>query len=496
VFSIIDWIRFIWRRFKRYRFIVNAGAYISSNILLQAAGFLLTPLWARFLTPSDYGITGTLSAYSGVLSTLLMMSLHGAVTRHYYDYMDDTEGQKSYVTSVTLFQMLVSGVIVFLLNLWGPTLWARFTTGKIPFDPYVRLVLLSSCISTWIMIPQALYQAQQKARNYVYVGYGRYLLGVLANLILVVVLRQGAYGKLLGQLVSGALVAAVVLSLAWRRWFTPHIEWKHIRDGLAFSLPLVPHLVAAWALQAADRVILERFVSLDEMGLYNFGYTLGMVMSFLVTGINQAWAPYYYRLMENNPNPKKKVIQVVSIYVALIGGICLVGVLFAGEIVHILLPPNYYGVVPYIAPVLLGYLMQGLYYFSVLPIFYHKKTKMMPFLTGTAAVASILLNICLVPHYGAIASAWITMITYVLFFVLAFFVGRRYEKMDYPLGRYFIPVSIILFSTLAVTRLSVFDFWSLVVKVGFLVIYSIMAFLLLIRPYMENKWWREMFVKI
>jgi O-antigen/teichoic acid export membrane protein len=410
--------------------------------------------------------------------------------------MDDPEEQKSYVTSVILFQILVSGVVVFLLNIWGPALWARFTAEKIPFDPYVRLVLLSSCIATWISIPQALYQAQQKARNYVYVGYGRYLLGVLANLILVVGLRQGAYGKLLGQLVSGALVAAVVLILAWRRWFTPHIEWKHIRDGLAFGLPLVPHLVAAWALQAADRVILERFVSLDEMGLYNFGYTLGMVMSFLVTGINQAWSPYYYRLMENNPNPKRRIIQVVSVYVALIGGVCLVGVLFAGEIVQALLPPSYYGVVPYVAPVLFGYLMQGFYYFSVLPIFYHKKTKVMPFLTGAVAIVSILLNIWLVPHYGAIASAWVTMVTYVLFFVLAFFVGRRYEKINYPLGRYSVPVSIILLSTLAVTRLDAFDLWSLAAKAGLLVIYLATAFLLLIKPYVESEWWQEVLVEI
>ncbi len=60
---------------KRNKFIANAGAYVSSNFLLQAAGFLLTPLWARYLTPKDYGITGTIAAYSGVISSLLMMGI-------------------------------------------------------------------------------------------------------------------------------------------------------------------------------------------------------------------------------------------------------------------------------------------------------------------------------------------------------------------------------------------------------------------------------------
>jgi len=39
--------------------------------------FLLIPLWARFLTPEDYGITGTLLAYSGVLSTVLEWACMG-----------------------------------------------------------------------------------------------------------------------------------------------------------------------------------------------------------------------------------------------------------------------------------------------------------------------------------------------------------------------------------------------------------------------------------
>lgn len=485
--SIITGLRSIWDKLKRYKFITNAGAYISSNVLLKAAGFLLTPLWARFLTPADYGITGTLGAYSGVLTTLLMMGLHGAVVRQYYDYMDDPESQKSYVTSVTLFQLLVSGVVVLLLNIWGPALWARFTTGRIPFDPYVRFMLLSACVATWIAIPQSLYQAQQKARSYVYVGYGRFFLGVAANLILVVGLRQGAYGKMLGQLVSGATVAIVVLVLVLRRWFAPHIDWRYIRDGLVYGLPLVPHLVGGWALRAADRVVLERFVSLSELGLYNFGYTLGMSMQFLVAGINRAWVPYYFRLMENHSSPNNRIVRVVSIYVALIGGICLVGVLFSGEIVYVLMPPIYQGVVPYVAPVLLGYLFMGFYYFAGLPFFYYKKTEILPLLTVSVGVVNVFLNLWLVPHYGAIVSAWLTALTYGLQFIITFWVGRFYQKIGYPLARYGFILLIILAGIMLTNLLDILNLWSMIAKSVFLVVYAALSFLVLVRPVINGR---------
>ena len=76
-----------------------------------------------------------------------------------------------------------------------------------------------------------------------------------------------------------------VMYLAYKNWFTWHVKWKYIRDALDYGLPLVPHALAGWALLASDRLILEHYVSLTELGLYNFGYKLGMVMSFLVYGI-------------------------------------------------------------------------------------------------------------------------------------------------------------------------------------------------------------------
>ena len=190
-------------------------------------------------------------------------------------------------------------------------------------------------------IPIALYQAQQRAKQFVYVQYSRFLLGVATSVLFVIALQLGALGVLLSQLVAGTLISATVIYLASRTWFTRHVSWRYVREALGYGLPLVPHALAAWVLQAADRLILERHVSLAELGLYNFGYTLGTAMQFLVMGINQAWSPHYYRLMKADPAADKKVVRVVSIYVVLVGGACMFGVLFAGEIIRLLMPASY-----------------------------------------------------------------------------------------------------------------------------------------------------------
>ena len=63
--------------------IKNSLAYVGGNFVQKVSEFLFIPLWTRYLTPQDYGITGTLSAFSGVLSPFLMMGLYGYVSRFY-----------------------------------------------------------------------------------------------------------------------------------------------------------------------------------------------------------------------------------------------------------------------------------------------------------------------------------------------------------------------------------------------------------------------------
>ena len=477
----VQTLRSYWSRLRQHRLITTASVYVSGYVLQKSVSFLLIPIWARFLTPRDYGITGTLLAYGGVLATLLGLGLTGAVVRHYYDYTADRTRLNRYITSVILFQIVGPGLVVVALDVWGPALWTRFTANTIPFYPYVRVMLWATYVDLLSQIPIALYQAQQRAKQFVYVQYSRFLLGVATSVLFVIALQLGALGVLLSQLVAGTLVSATVIYLASRTWFTRHVSWRYVREALGYGLPLVPHTLAAWVLQAADRLILERHVSLAELGLYNFGYTLGTAMQFLVMGINQAWSPHYYRLMKADPAADKKVVRVVSIYVVLVGGACMFGVLFAGEIIRLLMPASFLGAARYVPPVLTGYLLLGYYYFASAPLFYFKKTRFIPLLTGTAAAVNIGGNIWLVPSFGAIASAWVTMITYGLLFVLAFWAGQRYQRVAYPLVRYAFLTGLILIATVAATRLSILTGPGMALKIAWLTVYTAAAYLLLLR---------------
>lgn len=90
-------------------------------------------------------------------------------------------------------------------------------------------------------------------------------------------------------------------------------------------------------------------------------------------------------------------------------------------------------------------------------------------------------NLWLVPSLGAIASAWITLITYGLLFLLAFRAGRRYQQIPYPLARYGFLTGLILIATVAATPLGILTMPGMALKVVLVLIYAAAAYRILLR---------------
>ena len=79
-----------------------------------------------------------------------------------------------------------------------------------------------------------------------------------------------------------------------RGWLRGGWDRSFVREAIPIALPLVPHLLLALGLVAADRLILQRYRSMEEVGLYSLAYTFGMVMFLVTTSISQAWSPVFY----------------------------------------------------------------------------------------------------------------------------------------------------------------------------------------------------------
>ena len=370
------------------------------------------------------------------------------------------------------------------MAIFGEPLWNRVTAGQVPFSPYIQIMLFSVYAGIMIDVPMRIFQTQQKARTYTVGQLSTFLLTVGATIVFVVVLRMGARGQLLGGLVGNAVMALVLSYVLLRKWFVPELRWAYLKASLVFGLPLIPHLISAWAMAAADRLILERYVPLDQLGLYTLAYSLGMIMNVIVNSVNKAWAPHYYDFMERNDRPDDRVRSAVAVYVAGIGGLCLIGALFSQEVIVVLTPQRYHGTVPYVPLILFAYLLQGYYFLSVAPLFFHKKTKLLPLITMLAALINVSLNLLLAPRVGVAAAVWATVIAYAATFGLVFVLGQKHHRVDLPMKRCGLVNAVILAGVLLATFVfpAGISVQNLLIKLAFLGIYFAIAYAALVAP--------------
>ena len=493
-YGLIENVRSSLRIIRGSKLITNASVYVLGSMLQKAAAFLLIPLYTRHLSPSEYGIVGLAQSIQGMLSLLIGLGLFSALARLYYDYRDKPNVLRSYITSTFLFLAIIGLVATLALNRWGSVLWERFSGGQVPFAPYIQMALWLAYVDNLFRIPVTLYRTAQRAKAFIAANFGVFLVSTAAIIYFVVGKKMGAKGLLLGDLIANGLAVTVLVGLLFRQYFSPVFNWEHIRSSLSFGLPLVPHAVASWALVAIDRILLESGgVSLAQIGYYNLGYQLGLVMSLLVFSINQAWSPYYYDLMKTVPNPEDKIRKMIYLYIALIGGICLIGILFSNELVTLVAPDRYKDAVVFVSPILFGHLLLGFYYLASVPLFYFKRTIVIPFITLSGAALNIILNLWWIPEWGAMGSAWATAVSYGVTFIIAFAISQRHQRIDIPLSKFATLIGLILAAVVLTT--TVFSEYGdglnsmiyLLVKFCILLLFSFLAMAWFIKPFMHQK---------
>src|SRR4030042_1837090 len=62
----------------------HSAIYVSGQALSRLVGFIMIPVYTRFITPGDYGTLELVYVVSGVLAMLISMGVSDSMSRFYY----------------------------------------------------------------------------------------------------------------------------------------------------------------------------------------------------------------------------------------------------------------------------------------------------------------------------------------------------------------------------------------------------------------------------
>jgi O-antigen/teichoic acid export membrane protein len=423
------------------RLLGASAVYGLGSVLVRGLGFLLLPLYTRYLSPAEYGVVALTVTVTAVLGLLYPLGLRGAVARTYYE-TGTGEERKERVGTLWIAMILSAAAMALVLDRIGASL-AVALLPEVPFHPYLRLAVWTAFLGVLGLVPLALLQAQERPVAYVLVTIWAALATTGATVWLVVQ-GDGAEGYLRGALIGAVLAAIpyVLLTLGQMRLV---FRMRVLLPALGFSLPLVPHALAGWALEMSDRAILTRLIPLHDVGVYSLGYQLGAVMGLLTAAFNAAWVPFLFgTLRDEGESAHSKLARLVTYYATALCFIALGWSLLVEHGVTLIAGREFrdaHRITPWVVG---GYVCAGLYLIPTNLQFWRRETRVIPLVTLAAGAVNIGLNLWLVPRYGAIAAAWSTLAAYATLLVLTWRSAERLYPFPYEYRRLGLIVGLAL----------------------------------------------------
>lgn len=444
----------------------NTIYYSIGEILPRAISFIMLPIYTKYLSPSDYGILAYAHSIALLLYVLGALALNSYVIRYYFIHTEERE-RSEVIGSIHLFIIIVNLLILFVGFLIFPSVIDRYGI-QVPWNPYMRLALIINFFDCFTIIPLVVYRVRQEAAKFMALGASRTILLMLVTVYLVIYQQRGVLGALEAQLYV-YFVYAIFYSALMRKHSTLCLKKTYLKEGLAFSLPLLPGSICFFLLTVSDRIILERNVAMSELGIYNVAASMSMALNIVVQSGYKALEPEIFkRYGKDDYFPFLNRAQKVYFAVIFICGLGLS--LFSQEIFAIMTSEAFHRGYLLVPLLVLGVVFTGLnvIYGGVLQG--EKRTKVQGLATVMSGLLCVSLNLILVPLWGVYAAAISSAISFMAMSLFFFW------KMTYPYKRIDKELLLILF--LIMISYSVFYFFdiisvqSVIIKLAIVLAYS------------------------
>src|SRR5438067_13479492 len=119
-------------------FLKHAAVYGLANFLVQAAGFILLPLYLRCLDESGYGVVEVVGRLAETIGTCLLFGGFRQALMTFYQQAPDEAGRRRVVSATFALvggTCLLGGVAALLASPWAANWLAPASAGEEPLSP-------------------------------------------------------------------------------------------------------------------------------------------------------------------------------------------------------------------------------------------------------------------------------------------------------------------------------------------------------------------------
>ncbi len=427
--------------------------YGGSTVIVRFLNFLLVPFYVNVLaTTAEYGVTGSVYAWIAFLNVIYPLGLEGAFFRYASrgenEAVDHAKERTMFSSSFNLlafFGIFLSLAIFFLAPLIAPPIFhdpKMDITAELPV--FIRIIRYSSVIMLFdslAVLPFAALRLERKAKIFGMIKITNVVTMLALNFVFILGLRTGVEGIFIANMIASAFTFFILLPTFAKKW-TFTFDRSAIRIMLPFGLTNVPAYLGAMMVQVIDRPIVQMYLGLAAVGVYQANYRMGFIMMVFVSLFEYAWRPFFMRQHKTDDAQARILFSHIFTYFMLISLVSFL--LLAFFLPYILttpimgrqlLPPRYMYGMSIIPVVLFAYIFQGMYTNFIAGIYIKERNRSLPIITGLGAATNIIVNLLLIPSMGIMGAAIATLAAYIVMACAIYRVAQKAYPISYDWSR-------------------------------------------------------------
>lgn len=406
--------------------------YSVGFVLPRIGSFLLLPIYVSVLSTADFGAVALVVSVAQLAANIFRMGMDGALMRMHFD-SPDPDRQSRLIATVATMTTMVAAIGALLTALLAYAFFSVLFAG-LEFLPFGAMAAVLSFTVTFQYLPATVFRAREQPERFLAFTGGAFLVTATVTLILLLVVRTGVVGALLGQVAGGIFVITVSLVMLLGSG-GPSIDSRLAREALRFGLPLVPHTLSGWVLNVSDRWLLSFLLPMSSaaarssIGIYSLGYQLAYAIDLLAQSFNAAWVPFFYRYGSTRLGPRIHR-EMTTLVVAGFAALAAVLALNATLVVAVIAAPEFAPAADLIPLLSLAFVAHVFYIAIVTVLFHQRQTGILPLITAGSAAANIIANVVLIPLIGVFGAAWATLVAFTLMAAATFLAAQRAYRVD------------------------------------------------------------------
>ncbi len=406
--------------------------YGASTVIGRFLNFLLVPFYVNVLDPKMYGVSASMYTYMSFLNIIYTLGLEAAYFRYASrgenEQRSDKE-ERELFSGPFLFVLAFGGLLTLLIVVFAPMLaWPVFHDPKADITPYIpeftRILRYSALIillDSMNIIPFAALRIDRRAKWFGVVRLTGIVITLILNFVFILGMHMGVEGIFIANVIASATML-VMLGPTIARRFEFKVSRPVMKKLMPFGLTNVPAYLSSMMVQVIDRPIVQAFLGLAILGVYQANYRMGIMMMVLVGLFEYAWRPFFLREARTDDKRARQIFSRVFTYFMLVA--CMVFLFlsfFLPEVLTVRLPIIHHAIfqkkewitgIDIIPVVLAAYIFQGMYTNFIAGIYIKEHNKVLPFVTGLGAAVNIISNLLLIPILGIMGAALATLFAY------------------------------------------------------------------------------------